>query len=222
MMSKKLRTVCRRSQQPGYNAKAAAKMDSQERKMSRVGSYSVIADTGEKLVEILRRGLVPELIADPHGIGLASPSERGDLSLGIWVYDIRESEEIRVSGMQSQGLDRQKYPPMYLTLYIMLTAYSSSDIKFRAEQEQRILGKAMQLFYDNSVMPVPAGIDMRIEKISPEIHEQREIWNASDVPYRTSLFYRVTPVELESEKSRHVRRVTSIDMTVEEKERDHV
>lgn len=185
-----------------------------------MGSYSVIADTGEKLVELLRGGMVPELVADPHGIGLASPSDRGDLSLGLWIYDIRESEEIRVSGMQSQGLDRQKYPPMYLTLYMMLTAYSSSDIKFRAEQEQRLLGKAMQIFYDNSVLPVSAGIDMRIEKINPEIHEQREIWNAPDVPYRTSVFYRITPVELESEKSRRVRRVTSIDMTVEEKERE--
>lgn len=190
-----------------------------------MGNYAVIADVGTILVDILRHGLVPELISDQHGIDLASPADKGDLSLGIWLYDIRESDEIRVSGMIGGGLTRQKFPPLYLNLYVMLTAYSGSDLKFRAVQEQRILGRVMQVLHDNPVIPAhtaggSSGIDLRIDQMNLDIHDQREIWNVTDMPYKTSLFYRISPVELESEKTKRISRVTDIDMTIEEKPYD--
>lgn len=186
-----------------------------------MAKYSIIADAGEALVELLCGGLVPELIPDKNGICLCSPAEKGDVSLGIWLYDIRESSEVRTSGLMDMGGREQRFPPMYLNLYYMLTAYASSDLKFRAAQEHRILGRAMQVLQDNNRIAArsPGDMDMRIELLSLEIQEQREIWSGGEMPYRTSLFYRVTPAVLESEKRVAVSRVRDVDITVREKGR---
>lgn len=190
-----------------------------------MGRYTVIAETGQKLQEILTDSLVPELIQDKNGIGLCGPDDRGDYSLGIYLYDIRENGELKVNGMIGNGLREQKYPPMTLSLYYMLTAYSSSDVKFRAIQEHRVMGRAMQALYDNSVVPAESlgneggGMDIRIEFLDLETEEKMKIWNDASKPYKTSVCYRVTPVELESTRRKEIRRVTEISLQFEEKER---
>lgn len=186
-----------------------------------MGKYTVIADVGQELVNCLVRGLVPDLIPDANGIGLRSPAEKGDVSLGLHLYDIRESAEIREAGMISAGLETQNFPSAYLSLYYMITAYSGSDVKFRSLQEQRILGKAMQVFHDNPIIPAHeigqnlAGLDLRIQFLDLSMEEKLQIWgNGSS--YQTSLFYRVSPVELESSKTRRVSRVKEIEIGIKE------
>ena len=117
-----------------------------------MGSYTVIADIGNAIVRLLRKELVPEIIQNTDGIGLASPSDRGDITLCVHLYDVSESEDYRQSGMISDGVSQQKYPPVYLTLSYMITVFSASDIKFRSEEEQRIMGRVIQVLRDNSVI----------------------------------------------------------------------
>ncbi len=186
-----------------------------------MGKYTVIADVGQELVNCLVRELVPELIPDANGIGLRSPAEKGDVSLGIHLYDIRESAEIRESGMVSASLETQNFPPAYLSLYYMITAYSGSDVKFRSLQEQRILGKAMQVLHDNPLIPAHeigqnlAGLDLRIQFLDLSMEEKLQIWGSGS-SYQTSLFYRISPVELESSKTRRVSRVKEIKIGIKE------
>ena len=116
--------------------------------------------------------------------------------------------------MQASGISRQKFPPMYLDLYYMLTAYSMSDSKFRAAEEQRILGRAIQLFRDHP--------SIALESMSfgaaagGEPSEKMKLWNNPNSGYRLSVFYKVSPVPVESERSTEIHRVTQIDMSVEE------
>ena len=169
----------------------------------------------------LKKGLVPELIPDEHGVEMCSPAEHGDASLGIWLYDVSECEDIRVSGMINSGMYHQKFPPMFLTLHVMITPYSVSDIQFRALQEQRILGRVLQVLNDNSYIPADSvsggSFDIRIELMNLEVQKQREIWNMNNVPYKTSLFYKITPVELDSEKVRSVSPVGELKLELEER-----
>lgn len=187
-----------------------------------MANYTAIVDVGNMLVQLLKEEMVPEVISGSHGIGLCSPSDKGDYALGIHLYDIRECEEVRTSGMLNTGWNRQQFPPMLVSLYYMITAYSDSDLKFRAAEEQRILGRAMQIFYDHAVAPPGflvnriSGLDCRIELINPELDEKLKLWNMPDTPYKASLFYRVTPVEIESARTRSVARVTSIAFGIEE------
>ncbi len=187
-----------------------------------MGKYTVIADVSQKIADLLSEGMVPDLIADKNGIGLCGPDEKGDFSVGIYLYNIEENNDFKRSGMVNISYGEQKFPPVILSLYYMITAYSVSDIKFRAIQEQRILGRVMQILSDNSIISGEdfgnevMGADIRIELLDLSTEEKMKLWNDTTKPYKTSLCYRVTPVELESTKGRRISRVT--EFTVELKD----
>ena len=187
-----------------------------------------ILEVSNALVELLRANLTPDIIQSPDAIGLCSPDDKGDVVLGIHLYDIRESEEIRVNEMQNIDVRSQKYPPAYLTLHYMITAYSTADVKFRAGEDHKILGKVVQVFHDNSVLnpdtlkPVEKAEEftLRIRMANLEVEEKQRLWNFPNNPSRVSLFYRVGPVEVESDRIKGVQRVVQTDWTVRENEED--
>lgn len=188
-----------------------------------MANYTAIVEVGNALIERLKEGLVPDVIPGGHSIGLCSPAEKGDYSLGLHLYDIRECEDVRYNEMVNVRAFSQQFPPMLLSLYYMVTAYSDSDLKFRAAQEQRILGRVLQLFYDNPLISAgelgqsALGMDMRIELLNPDLDAKLRIWNMPDVPYQASLFYRITPVELDSARTQRITRVTQLSFGLKER-----
>lgn len=188
-----------------------------------MGRYTIIAEVGDYLVNVLADGLVPELLPDKMLVGLCSPEEKGDLNVGVYLFDIRENENFRVSGMINYSADRQAYPPTYLSLYYMITVWSASDIRYRAIQEHRILGRILQLLKDQNLWEAAAfgnegAPDIRVELLDLTPEEKMRIWNQPTAPYRTSLFFKVAPVRLDSNKQRQINRVMSVDMQVKEQE----
>lgn len=183
--------------------------------------YGMIADVGNLLTAILCQELVPDVIAHDYNIGLCSPDDHGDLSLSIYLYDINQNDGMPFSGMASAGVGRQRYPSAYLDLFYMVTAYSGSDIKFRAAEEHRILGKVIQAFRDHSILGEEqlghgVGVPARIEMQRLHQQEKNRLWNFSNIPYKLSLFYRVCPVEISSGRTRDIVRVRDIGFTVQE------
>lgn len=193
-----------------------------------MANYSIITDVGNGLVKLLRSQLVPDIITNSDGIGLCSPSDRGDMSLGLHLYEIRESEEVTGGGMRSAGETAQRFPSKFLSLYYMITAYSSSDVKFRAAEEQRIMGKVLQTFMDNPILDEAYLGDngkgmtypVRLELMKLENEEKLRLWNFPGLPCKLSLFYRVSPIELESTRMKKTSRVVSMAFTAEEKKNE--
>ena len=186
-----------------------------------MGRYTIIADVGEKLVSILQRELVPAVLPNPNEVGLCSPEDHGDISLGLFLYDVKESEEVRQQGAAVIKKEKLMKPPIYLNLYYMITAYSGGDIRYKLTQEQRILGKVMQTFYDYPMIPLEEvdkdavnGMDLRIQMQKISIDEKSRIWNFPNVGNKLSLFYKVSPVAIEPELTSDMTRVTDLDITV--------
>jgi len=184
--------------------------------------YGMIAEVGDALVKLLCDHLVPDVVLSPNNIGLCSPELHGDLNLGIFLFDIVESEEVITHGMVNTGLRRQAYPSVFLDLYYMVTAYSNSDLKFRASEEQKILGKVIQVFRDYSVLSEQmlgdgVTVSARIELQKMEQYEKVRMWNFSNIPYKVSLFYRVGPIEIASARIKDITRVTDVAFAVQEK-----
>ncbi len=185
-------------------------------------NYNIVSETGEALVKLLREGMVPDLIQNSEGIDVCSPSERGDISLGICLYDIKRNTDIIPTDRTAVGTDKLRSPSSFVDLYYMITAYSSSDIKFRMLEEAKLIGRAIQLLEGTSVLKGEvfgkAFSDLRypprIEMLDLETEEKHRIWNSSDQPYKLSVFYRVYPIEIESEKITSITRVTETDITV--------
>lgn len=193
-----------------------------------MGNYTIISDIGNLLVSLLRENMVPDMIVNADAVGLCSPADKENITLGLYLYDIRESESVRINGLQAMGINRQKYPPIYLELYYMVTAYSMSDHKFRASEEHRMLGRAMQLFRDHPSIDLQslsfdgdfAGDVAKIELVQMDGGEKVKLWSHPDSAYRLSLFYKVSPIPLDSARTVPVKRVTKLDFSVEEQEKE--
>ncbi len=189
-----------------------------------MAGYTVIADVGNALVALLREKMVPEVIQNPESIGLCSPEEKGDFLLGVYLYDIRESQEVRRSGMVSVSPAQQRYPSRYLSLYYMLTVFFNGNPKYRASEEQKILGRALQVLTDYSILdpstlkPISQGrgqgIQIEFSDLSQE--EKIKIWTVPNKAVPLSLFFQVGPVELQSDKTKEVKRVKDVDFALKE------
>lgn len=148
-----------------------------------MGDYTAIAGFSSALVRLLQTHLVPDTLRSADSIGLCSPDDHGDFQLGVYLYAIEECAEMRESEMVGRGLSRQQYPPSYFQLYYMITPYSTSSLKFRAEEEQRVLGKVIQvlkdygIFDEETFQPVetPKGLDVRVEWMTLTTEEKQKV-----------------------------------------------
>ena len=190
-----------------------------------MSNYNIVTETGEALVKLLREGMVPDIIPNSEGIGVCHPADRGDISLGICLYDIRRNSDIIQTDRIAVGTDKLKSPSSYVDLYFMITAYSSSDIKFRMLEESKIIGRAIQLLEGTPVLKGEVfgkpfsemALAPKIEMLDLETEEKHRIWNSNEHPYKLSVFYKVYPIEIESEKITSITRVVETEITVGQK-----
>lgn len=190
-----------------------------------MGKYTSIAEVGMAIVRLLRRELVPDTLQNPDAIGLCSPTDRGDYMVGIHLYDIRESEELRVNTMIARGAQELLYPPSYVNLYYMITVTSTGDIKYRSEEEHKILGRIVQVLADypcldrETLEPVTSRkqLDVELSMQNLTLEDKMRIYSVPNAGYKLSLFYRAAPVEIESTKSRRTARVMEAEFGLEEK-----
>ncbi|EFM11334.1 conserved hypothetical protein [Paenibacillus curdlanolyticus YK9] len=169
-----------------------------------MASDTAIADVGDSLLRLLREGMSD--LVQPSSIVLLSPAdvEGQNVSLTLFLYYIAENPHLK-NDQPFNGRDR---PPLALDLYYLLTAYTPvQDIQQRTLEEQRVLGRAMRLLYDNSLLYGSRlqgslrGTDetLRITMNPLPLTELTSIWHA--IPkqhYRPSIGYVVSPVKLDS------------------------
>ncbi len=189
--------------------------------VGRVADYSVVTDIGLSLVKVLREELVPELIAHADGVGLAHPGDKGDMNLSLYLYEIKENTDFRSNDLIDQG-DRMRYPPIALDLSYLITAHSASDVLTRAIDEQRIMGKMMQVLHDHNILKGEdlvgslAGTNGAYRIVKEEIPLETAISLFPSLPYKLSLSYKIGPVYLDSTRTKSVSRVRERHLKVEQ------
>lgn len=177
-----------------------------------MADYSVIADIGLSLVKVLREALVPELIPHSDGVGLAHPNDKGDMNLSLYLYEIKENTDVRSNDLIDQG-DRMRYPPIALDLSYLITAHSSSDVLTRAIDEQRIIGKTMQVLHDHNTLKDEdlvgslRGSGGAYRLVKEELPLETAVGLFPNMPYKLSLCYKLGPVFLDSTRTKQVSRV---------------
>ncbi|MFN8451296.1 MAG: Pvc16 family protein [Anaerolineae bacterium] len=76
--------------------------------------------------------------------------------LSIWLYQVTENEflknqpPLRVNGTD----DRQRQPPLALNLYYLVTPFTGESM-----MDYLLLGKTMQVFYENAIIPLRSSGD---------------------------------------------------------------
>lgn len=199
-----------------------------------MSDYRAIADVGETLLELLKDNMKDLIPAD--SIILASPGEidsKDNVRLSLFLYQIVENAHLKNQEMQVTDPTKVNFPPQILELYYMLTSHVSSgeqDKTEKALEEHRVLGRALQVLHDNSILSgsllkgnLDTSDELHITLTTPTLDDLTKIWTTfAGRPFRSSVCYVVTPVRIDSGREMSVQRVISKEMdymqTVKKKE----
>lgn len=177
-----------------------------------MGSSNAIAEAGMSLVNMFKKNMTPEPIASPESIGLCMPQEPEDFQLTVWIYNFEEQKGgPNAVGFHSDPTDPalERYSPMQVKLYMLVTAHSKAPPQTRSADEYRIIGRAMQLVRDNPIIEPEylegslAGDDsplnIEVLKLTPD--DLTKIWNNASKPVKMSFGVSVS-VQVESNRVR--------------------
>lgn len=181
---------------------------------------SVIADVGQSLVDLLR-----DRMGRPRNeIALASPGTVGDgdrLWLTLYLYRVVENADLKNSKRLETGNDLRD-PPLALDLYYLLTAHPSGgndDETALSMDQHRVLGHAMQVLHDNAVLrgsELSDSLANSEEEVritmdpmdSTAFDQTLSMWSTfQERPYQPSVPYLVSPILIDSARTRPARRV---------------
>ena len=179
-----------------------------------MADFSIISDVSNEVLKLLRENICPELIQSPESIALAAPTDKNaDFQLGLYLYDIQELREyqnldmIRLRGNQAQ-----------FALYMNTKSQMMSNV----ENEQRILGRAMQVLMDHAILYETAENDETSASITllPMSYEEKtKIWSVLSIPYQLGIYFSVAPVLLSSRRIRSFKRVVAAEFDVSQRQR---
>lgn len=165
----------------------------------------VIGDVSETLISALNTSLgslfpAPAPLAILHD--LQGTISTNPATLAVLLYEVTEDTATRNRPMQrvtSLAGTTLRKPPITLNLRYMIVPYAGDRLT-----EQRMLGRAMQTIYDNSIFagpdlrgtPAPTGLvgsaDILATTLDPlNLEERTRVWHAIQRPYRLSICYQV-------------------------------
>lgn len=185
-----------------------------------MSDFTVIGDVGDTLKKLLDDDPWTGITPKPE-ISFKSPEEIKDEGgnsnkVSLFLYQILENPHLRNQEPLRVDDTRLSTPPLVLDLSYLVTPYSNDK-----PQEKYILGKVMQIFYDNAILSgtvlqgALAGSDEEIKLLFNPIplNDLSQIWTAfQDVAYRLSAVYLVTPVKIDSTRQLGLQRVLKKEM----------
>jgi Pvc16 N-terminal domain len=180
-----------------------------------MSASTVISDITHTLEELLKSEQQPPNSFD---VSLKSPSEeigQQRPKVNLFLYRIAEDPFARNQERQPIGLNALEYPALWLNAFFLLTPFAEHKL-----DELSVLGEAMRVLHDNSVITRSALKGPSLEHTNEEVHvslcqfsleQLAQIWNALDEPYRLSVCYEVRTVFIDSLIQTPVSRVLDID-----------
>jgi hypothetical protein len=163
-----------------------------------MADFQAIARVGQMLKATLWEGINAEdevrpLVGNEEAILLDSPSETAKDSsnrLSVFLYQIAEDPYMKnapmVPGASANG---HRFPPLTLDLHYMITPFVPQP-----EGNHLLLGKVMQVLYDNSTLLLDDRVTGQTEPVRVVLNrltleEHTRVWDALREPYRLSVAY---------------------------------
>lgn len=200
-----------------------------------MGSYAVIAETSQALLDLLREHITRRTDAievDPATIVLTSPNdidEDDDVRLSVYLYGIEKNDVLNTDArMYDADTETARDPPLALDLQYLLTAYpagSGGDLTTARIDQHRLLGLAMQTLNDSAILDGTefggprfdrdVSITLQTEKSS----QAMDIWwnTVPDLPYHVSIAYTVSPVLVDAVTEAEIPPVADRELGLEDK-----
>jgi hypothetical protein len=181
-----------------------------------MGKYTVIAETGELLVDLLRdrfKRRTDAIDVSRNEIALTSPNhieDDGDVRLSLYLYSVEKNDVLNTRTREyDKDTEVARDPPLALDLHYLLTAYpagGNGELTPQTADQHRLLGLAVQTLNDNGIVDgqefghAQFDKDVSITLQTDTTEEVMDIWfNAvGEKPYHLSIAYTVGPILIDS------------------------
>jgi hypothetical protein len=170
-----------------------------------VSDYGVLAAVSGALRELLWEAYDPDPVINPivgseAAVVFSNPTVAAQDSanrLSLWLYQVTENEFLKNEPPERLN-DRLRFTPLPLNLSYLLTPMSSSG-----EADHLLLGKSMQVLYDNAIVLLRDPVsnvfeELRIVFARLSLEELTRIWESLQEPYRLSVAYQVRVTRIDS------------------------
>ncbi len=157
----------------------------------------------------LRNLLLGEMKLNPAvPVTILAPDEAGgDQRVNLFLYKVEENPFLKnLDPTVKPGNPNQLVPtPLSLNLYYLMTPYAKNDPQTGNATAHEILGEAMRVFYENSVIPQQyletdlknAREEFRIIYHAFDPEELSRLWTTFSQPFRLSVRYVISTVQLD-------------------------
>lgn len=155
----------------------------------------------------LRNLLLHEMHLDPAvDVTVLSPDEAGSSRrVNLFLYRVEENPYLANQDFSARPGNQLVPAPMSLNLFFLLTVYAQNDTELGNVTAHEILGEAMRVLHQHSVVPrerLAAGLVDARERLQvvckkPDPEELGRIWTTFAKPYRLSVLYEVSCVQLD-------------------------
>jgi hypothetical protein len=174
-----------------------------------MSSYMVMAEVSRALQSILWDAFsqdndIRSVVPSRNVIVFTNPTETVRDSanrLSLWLYQVTENEFLKNQPrLRGDNGNREQFPPMALNLFYLVTPFAPSG-----DWDQLLLGKTMQVLYDNAIVVLANAVDrvweeLRIIFSRLSLEELTRIWDALREPYRLSVCYQVRVTRIDSQR----------------------
>jgi hypothetical protein len=186
-----------------------------------MSQYSVVNDVSETLRDILWTDMATDttitaIITDRNHISFEPPFRlfKDDVPqqnfLSVYLFRVLENADLKNRTLLPAHAPVYEYPPLALNFFYLITPLTNS-----ADNDQRVLGKTMQTFYDHAIVDGSElhGLlqtnaeEIRLSLTPCSLEDITKLWCAFLRPYRLSVAYEVRAVLVDSERSTRVERV---------------
>lgn len=142
---------------------------------------------------------------------LAPDEKGGDRRVNLFLYRLEENPYLaNQDATVLPGTGRLAPPPLSLVLFYLLTAYAPNDVLTGNATAQQILGEAMRVLHEHPVVPRGyldptldgAREELQVVNKSLDPEELSRIWGTFAQPFRLSVLYQVSTVQLDTSAAR--------------------
>ncbi len=191
-----------------------------------MGGYTIFADISTAIVTLLRSTISPIPLQKAEQIGICSPKEKENYTVGVFLYDIEIHKEMELQSRVFIDEEQYKEPPLSFSLYYMIFVNLKANSDTKQIDEQRILGRIIQQLYDYRKIPrecfrgsiLEQQQNISLQYINLSLEEKSKLYAMLNHTHETACFYKVSPVFMDTDKIYHTKRVKQKEFKVYEKE----
>ena len=152
---------------------------------------------------------VSENVSGDVHVTVLAPDETSSEAprVNLFLYRVQENSHLKNLDWRVKPGEpgRLLPPPLSLNLFYLMTAYATNDNLVGNGTAHAILGDAMRIFYENPVVPdayLADGLKGATERIkimlnSLDMEELSLVWNTFSQPFRLSVMYEISVVQLD-------------------------